>query len=206
MRELTNSSIRILIIPLILLSLLSSCGSSDDQAVTAQKAFASAQRVTQEWQTDAWLYLVETTLEADQQTGKAVFWQFYFVSPSANRILSVVTKGRRVVKLETRLLSEQRADDTLPLASRMFSDAADFWRFDTQSWKIDSSKALRIAQTHVNADYSNSRFQIVLILSRYPGLDNDSLVWQVFYKISENPLDNPIVVINATTGEFIEVL
>lgn len=200
-----KSIIRLLLLVSFTICLVA-CNWSANQPVTAREAFPAAQAAAQKWQADSWLYLVETTFEPDQLDGKAVFWQFYFISPSANQILSIVTQGQAVGKQETRSLTEQRKDDTLPLTSQMFSDNPNFWRFDLAQWQIDSDLILDIARGHARPEYLRDSSEVICILSRYPGLTNDKPVWQVFYKLNPDSLENPILIIDAATGQFIEEL
>jgi len=151
------------------------------------------------WARDAQTFRLESQFTADSRgkDGKADVWRASFASPAGRSVKPFVWSGTDVPDAPTRGVSPGTEDTYSP-------SNASTQVFDIQFLKIDSDKALEIAQAHggdklLEKDPSTP----ILFVLDWSRATNE-LIWHVIYGTSRDDAKLRVAV-NGTTGEFIRV-
>lgn len=151
------------------------------------------------WARDAQPFRLESQVTADSKgkDGKSAVWRASFASPAGRGAKPYVWSGSDAPDAPSRGISPGTEDTYSPSNSSTQI-------FDSAFLKVDSDKALEVAQKHggdkVLETNPDTPILYVLDWSRA----TNELIWHVIYGASRD--DSKLrVAINGTTGEFIRV-
>jgi hypothetical protein len=151
------------------------------------------------WARDAQPFRLESQVTADSKgkDGKSAVWRASFASPAGRGAKPYVWSGSDAPDAPSRGISPGTEDTYSPSNSSTQV-------FDSAFLKVDSDKALEVAQKHggdkVLETNPDTPILYVLDWSRA----TNELIWHVIYGASRD--DSKLrVAINGTTGEFIRV-
>jgi hypothetical protein len=159
------------------------------ELLTGRSAFQQLFIAAHGWAGDARPYLLQSQTIGDNKgkDGKAVLWRAGFASDRMHGSKPYVWSGIEAADVPSRGISPGTQDSYVPGNT-----------FDVAFMKVDSDKALEIAQKHGGDKIEDTPILYSLEWNR-PG---SNLVWRVIYGNSRN--DAKLVVdVDATTGEFI---
>jgi hypothetical protein len=167
--------------------------------VSGRSGFQKAYVAARQWARDAQPYRIESqpTAEAKGKDGKAAVWRSYFASPAQAGVKPFVWSGADATDAPVRGITSGTEDSYSPTNSSTQI-------FDSQFLKIDSDKAVEVAQKHGGEKVLEKNPEIsIFYLCDWSKATNE-LIWHVIYGES---LDNPKlrVAVNATSGEFMRV-
>lgn len=200
----------------LLLALLAACSSGNKQAAdleskpaakpapvaqyeTGRNAFQKMYVSAHGWAADAKPFRLQSQWTADAPTGdgKAGLWRASFASPSKRAMKSFIWSGLVGPDAPEQGISFSAEDSYNP--SNTSTQV-----FDIAFLKIDSEKALEVAQQHGGEKLTKKDPKQPVLFSLDWDARKNQLVWHVIYGES---LDGAKlnVAINATSGEFLRV-
>jgi hypothetical protein len=201
-----------LLMPMLLLTMLIGCSSQPTKSAPAEKAqpkgpeFALARTAFQKtyiaargWAPDAKPFRLESANTADSKgkDGKSAVWRASFASAAQKEVKPYFWSGTDADGAPARGVSFGSVDSYNPTNSSTLV-------FDIAFLKVDSDKALEVAQKHGGDKLTEKTPDLpvwyVLDWNRATG----ELIWHVIYGESR---DNPQlrVAVNASTGDFLRV-
>jgi hypothetical protein len=167
--------------------------------LTARAGFQKVFIAARSWARDAQPFRVESqpTSDSKGQDGKAAVWRTGFASPLGRGVKPFVWSGTEVEGAPSRGVSAGVEDNYNPNNSSTQV-------FDSAFLKIDSDKALEVAQKHggdkILAKTPDTPVFYLLDWNR----PESKLIWHVMYGGGRNDA-KLIVDLDATTGEFLRV-
>ncbi len=166
------------------------------ELVTARTAVQKLYITARGWARDAQPYRVEsqTTSESKGQEGKSAIWQAGFASAAQHGVKPYTWSGSAAPDAPSRGVNPGLEDSYSPTNSSTQV-------FDIAFLKIDSDKALEVAQKHGGdkAIAKNPDLSIFYILDW--NRSTNELIWHVIYGPTRDQYKLRLA-INATTGEF----
>ena len=169
------------------------------EAVTGRTAFQKLYISARGWARDAQPYRLESQITADWKgkDGKSAVWRAYFASPSQRGVKPFIWSGSQAPDAPSAGITPGNEDTYNPTNSSTRV-------FDSAFLKLDSDKALEVAQKHGGDKIlqKNPDNPIVYVLN-WDGVTNE-LIWRVIY--GDSPEDAKLrVAVNASNGEFLRV-
>jgi len=169
------------------------------EAVTGRSAFQKLYISARGWARDAQPYRLESQITADWKgkDGKSAIWRAYFASPNQRGVKPFIWSGSQAPDAPSSGITPGNEDTYNPTNSSTRV-------FDTAFIKLDSDKALEVAQKHGGEKIlqKNPDNPIVYVLN-WDGVTNE-LIWHVIY--GDSPEDAKLrVAVNASNGEFLRV-
>ena len=169
------------------------------EAVTGRTAFQKLYISARGWARDAQPYRLESQITADWKgkDGKSAVWRAYFASPSQRGVKPFIWSGSQAPDAPSPGITPGNEDTYNPTNSSTRV-------FDSGFLKLDSDKALEVAQKHGGDKIlqKNPDNPIVYVLN-WDGVTNE-LIWRVIY--GDSPEDAKLrVAVNASNGEFLRV-
>ena len=169
------------------------------EAVTGRTAFQKLYISARGWARDAQPYRLESQITADWKgkDGKSAVWRAYFASPSQRGVKPFIWSGSQAPDAPSPGITPGNEDTYNPTNSSTRV-------FDSAFLKLDSDKALEVAQKHGGDKIlqKNPDNPIVYVLN-WDGVTNE-LIWRVIY--GDSPEDAKLrVAVNASNGEFLRV-
>ena len=169
------------------------------EAVTGRTAFQKLYISARGWARDAQPYRLESQITADWKgkDGKSAVWRAYFTSPSQRGVKPFIWSGSQAPDAPSPGITPGNEDTYNPTNSSTRV-------FDSAFLKLDSDKALEVAQKHGGEKIlqKNPDNPIVYVLN-WDGVTNE-LMWHVIY--GDSPEDAKLrVAVNASNGEFLRV-
>jgi len=169
------------------------------EAVTGRTAFQKLYISARGWARDAQPYRLESQITADWKgkDGKSAVWRGYFASPSQRGVKPFIWSGSQAPDAPSPGITPGNEDTYNPTNSSTRV-------FDSAFIKLDSDKALEVAQKHGGDKIlqKNPDNPIVYVLN-WDGVTNE-LIWHVIY--GDSPEDAKLrVAVNASNGEFLRV-
>jgi hypothetical protein len=169
------------------------------EAVTGRAAFQKLYISARNWARDAQPYRLESQITDDWKgkDGKSAVWRAYFASPAQRGVKPFIWSGSQAPDAPSRGITPGNEDTYSPTNSSTRV-------FDTAFIKVDSDKALEVAQKHGGDKIlqKNPDNPILFVLN-WDGANNE-LVWHVIY--GNSPEDAKLrVAVNASNGEFLRV-
>jgi hypothetical protein len=169
------------------------------EAVTGRSAFQKLYISARNWARDAQPYRLESQITDDGKgkDGKSAVWRAYFASPAQRGVKPFIWSGSQAPDAPSRGITPGNEDTYSPTNSSTRV-------FDTAFIKVDSDKALEVAQKHGGDKIlqKNPDNPILFVLN-WDGANNE-LVWHVIY--GNSPEDAKLrVAVNASNGEFLRV-
>lgn len=169
------------------------------ELVTGRTAFQKLYVAAHGWAPDAQAYHLESqiTAEAKGKDGKSGVWRAFFASASRRAVKPYVWSGIDATDAPSRGISPGSEDTYNPSNSTTQV-------FDIAFLKIDSDKALEVAQKHggdkITEKSPDTPILYVLGWSRA----SNELIWHVIYGSSFDQAKLRVAV-NASKGDFIRV-
>ncbi len=169
------------------------------EAVTGRAAFQKLYISARGWARDAQPYRLESQITADWKgkDGKSAIWRAYFASPNQRGVKPFIWSGSQAPDAPSPGITPGNEDTYNPTNSSTRV-------FDTAFIKLDSDKALEVAQKHGGEKVlqKNPDNPIVYVLN-WDGVTNE-LIWHVIY--GDSPEDAKLrVAVNASNSEFLRV-
>ena len=169
------------------------------EAVTGRTAFQKLYISARGWARDAQPHRLESQITADWKgkDGKSAVWRAYFASPNQRGVKPFIWSGSQAPDAPSSGITPGNEDTYNPTNSSTRV-------FDTAFIKLDSDKALEVAQKHGGEKIlqKNPENPIVYVLN-WDGVTNE-LIWHVIY--GDSPEDAKLrVAVNASNGEFLRV-
>jgi hypothetical protein len=167
--------------------------------LTGRAAFQRVFIAARGWARDAQPYRIESMVTADSKgkDGKSAVWRASFASALQHGVKPYVWSGDDAPDAPPRGISPGTEDNYSPSNSSTQI-------FDTNFLKIDSDKALEVAQKHggekLLAKEPNTPIFYVLDWSK----PTTELIWHVIYGANRNEAKLKVAV-NASGGEFIRL-
>ena len=201
-----------LLMAMLALALMSGCSSEPSKPVQTEKpqpkppefvtgrvAFQKLYIAAHGWARDAQPYRIESILTADSKgkEGKSAVWRAFFASALQRGVKPYVWSGEDTSDAPSRGINPGSEDNYSPTNSSTQV-------FDVVFLKVDSDKALEVAQKHggekLLAKDPDTPILYVVDWSKPTG----ELIWHVIYGINVYEAKLKVAV-NANTGEFIRV-
>ena len=169
------------------------------ETVTGRSAFQKLYISARNWARDAQPYRLESQITADStgKDGKSALWRAYFASPGQHGVKPFIWSGSQAPDAPAHGITPGSEDTYSPTNSSTHV-------FDSAFLKVDSDKALEVAQKHGGDKIlqKSPDTPIVYVLN-WSGVTNE-LIWHVIYGAS--PEDAKLrVAVNASNGEFLRV-
>jgi hypothetical protein len=160
-----------------------------------QKLYVSARG----WARDAQPYRLESQLTADSKgkDGKSDVWHASFASPSGHGAKTYVWSGTDAPDAPARGITPGTEDSYSPTNSSTQV-------FDAGFLKVDSDKALEVAQQHGGDKLLEKAPDTPVLYVLDWNHATNSLVWHVIYGTSRD-VAKLTVEVNGTTGEFVRL-
>jgi len=169
------------------------------ELVTGRAAFQKAYIAARGWARDAQPYRLESLLTADSKgkDGKSALWRASFASATQHGVKPFVWSGEDAPDAPSRGISPGTEDNYSPTNSSTQV-------FDIAFLKVDSDKALEVAQKHGSDKLLEKDPDTPILYVLDWSRPTNELIWHVIYG---NSRDNArlTVAVNASTGEFIRV-
>ena len=169
------------------------------ELVTGRAAFQKAYIAARGWARDAQPYRLESLLTADSKgkDGKSALWRASFASATQHGVKPFVWSGEDAPDVPSRGISPGTEDNYSPANSSTQV-------FDIAFLKVDSDKALEVAQKHGGDKLLEKDPDTPILYVLDWSRPTNELIWHVIYG---NSRDNAklTVAVNASTGEFIRV-
>jgi hypothetical protein len=166
---------------------------------TGRYAFQKLYIAARGWARDAQPFRLESQLMADSRgkDGKSDVWRASFASPAGRGAKPYVWSGTDVPDAPSRGISPGNEDSYSPTnASTQI--------FDMGFLKVDSDKALEVAQKHGGDKVLEKDPETPILYVLDWNHATNELTWHVIYGNSRGDAKLTVAV-NATTGEFIRV-
>jgi hypothetical protein len=166
---------------------------------TGRYAFQKLYIAARGWARDAAPYRLESQLTADSKgkDGKSDVWRASFASPAGRGVKPYVWSGADLPDVPTRGVTPGNEDTYSP-------SNASTQVFDIQFLKVDSDKALELAQKHGGDKILEKDPATPILYMLDWNHTTNELTWHVIYGTSRDDAKLRIAV-NGTTGEFIRV-
>lgn len=201
-----------LLMAMLVLALMAGCSSEPSkpaqtgkpqakapELVTGRAAFQKAYIAARGWARDAQPYRLESLLTADSKgkDGKSAVWRASFASATQHGVKPFVWSGEDAPDVPSRGISPGTEDNYSPANSSTQV-------FDIAFLKVDSDKALEMAQKHGGDKLLEKDPDAPILYVLDWSRPTNELIWHVIYG---NSRDNArlTVAVNASTGEFIRV-
>jgi hypothetical protein len=201
-----------LLMAMLVLALMAGCSSEPSkpaqtgkpqakapELVTGRAAFQKAYIAARGWARDAQPYRLESLLTADSKgkDGKSAVWRASFASATQHGVKPFVWSGEDAPDVPSRGISPGTEDNYSPTNSSTQV-------FDIAFLKVDSDKALEVAQKHGGDKLLEKDPDTPILYVLDWSRPTNELIWHVIYG---NSRDNAklTVAVNASTGEFIRV-
>ncbi len=166
---------------------------------TGRVAFQKLYVAARGWARDAQPFRLQsqTTADSKGQDGKAGVWRASFASPAQHGVKPYVWSGTDAADAPSRGVSPGTEDSYSPANSSTHI-------FDMAFLKVDSDKALEVAQKHGGDKIMAKTPDSPVVYTLDWSAPTSELIWHVIYGASRD--DAKLVVdVNAATGEFIRV-
>jgi hypothetical protein len=166
---------------------------------TGRYAFQKLYIAARGWARDAQPFRLESQPTADSKgkDGKSAVWRASFASPAGRGVKPYVWSGTDAQDAPSRGISPGNEDSYSPTnASTQI--------FDIAFLKIDSDKALEVAQQHGGDKLLEKAPDTPILYVLEWNHATNTLIWHVIYGTSRDDA-KLIVDVNGTTGEFIRV-
>jgi hypothetical protein len=166
---------------------------------TGRYAFQKLYIAARGWAHDAQPFRLESQVTADAKgkDGKATVWRASFASPAGRSAKPYGWSGSDAQDAPTRGISPGTEDTYSP--SNSFTQV-----FDSAFLKVDSDKALEVAQKHGGDKVLEKDPDIPILYVLDWSRATNELIWHVIYGSSRDDAKLRVAV-NGTTGEFIRV-
>src|SRR5437868_4754745 len=198
----------VVVMAVLALAMLAGCSSEEPkpqekpkgpELVTGRTAFQKLYISARGWARDAQPYRLESQITADWKgkDGKSAVWRAYVASPSQRGVKPFIWSGSQAPDAPSPGITPGNEDTYNPTNSSTRV-------FDSAFIKLDSDKALEVAQKHGGNKIlqKNPDNPIVYVLN-WDGVTNE-LIWHVIY--GDSPEDAKLrVAVNASNGEFLRV-
>jgi hypothetical protein len=201
-----------LLMAMLALALLAGCSSQPSKPaqsekpqakapefVTGRTAFQKAYIAARGWARDAQPYRLESLLTADSKgkDGKSAVWRAFFASAAQHGAKPYVWSGEDASDAPSRGVSPGTEDNYSPTNSSTQV-------FDIAFLKVDSDKALEVAQKHGGDKLLEKNSDTPLLYMLDWSRPTNELIWHVIYGNSRDDAKLTVSV-NASTGDFIRV-
>jgi len=201
-----------LLMAMLVLALMAGCSSEPSnpaqtgktqakapELVTGRAAFQKAYIAARGWARDVQPYRLESLLTTDSKgkDGKSAVWRASFASATQHGVKPFVWSGEDAPDAPSRGISPGTEDNYSPTNSSTQV-------FDIAFLKVDSDKALEVAQKHGGDKLLEKDPDTPILYVLDWSRPTNELIWHVIYG---NSRDNAklTVAVNAATGEFIRV-
>jgi hypothetical protein len=167
--------------------------------VTGRVAFQKLYIAAHGWARDAQPYRIESILTADSKgkEGKSAVWRAFFASALQKGVKPYVWSGEDAPDVPSRGINPGSEDNYSPTNSSTQV-------FDIVFLKVDSDKALEVAQKHGGEKLLAKDPDTPIIYMVDWSKPTGELIWHVIY--GTGPYDAKFkVAVNANTGDFIRV-
>jgi hypothetical protein len=166
---------------------------------TGRYAFQKMYVAARGWARDAQPFRLESQLMTDSRgkDGKADVWRASFASPAGRSAKPYMWSGTDVQDAPARGISPGTEDTYSPTN-------ASTQVFDIAFLKVDSDKALELAQKHGGDKVLEKDPDTPILYALDWSHATNELIWHVIYGTSRDDAKLRVAV-NATTGEFIRV-
>jgi len=167
--------------------------------VTGRTAFQKAYIAARGWARDAQPYRLESLLTADSKgkDGKSAVWRAFFASAVQHGAKPYVWSGEDAPDAPSRGISPGTEDNYSPANSSTQV-------FDIAFLKVDSDKALEVAQKHGGDKVLEKKPDTPILYMLDWSRPTSELIWHVIYGNSRDDAKLTVSV-NASSGEFIRV-
>jgi hypothetical protein len=166
---------------------------------TGRYAFQKLYIAARGWQRDAQPFRLESQVTADSKgkDGKSAVWRASFASPATRGAKPYVWSGTDAPDAPSRGISPGNEDTYSP-------SNASTQVFDMAFLKVDSDKAVEVAQKHGGDKVLEKNPDTPVLYVLEWNRPTNTLIWHVIYG---NRRDEAKLIadVNATTGEFIRV-
>jgi hypothetical protein len=169
------------------------------ELVTGRAAFQKVYIAARGWARDAQPYRLESQLTADSKgkDGKSSVWRGSFASAARHGAKPYVWSGEDAPDAPSRGISPGTEDNYSPANSSTQV-------FDAAFLKVDSDKALEVAQKHGGDKVLEKSPDTPVFYMLDWSRPTNELIWHVIYGDSRDDAKLTVSV-NASTGEFIRV-
>lgn len=169
------------------------------ELVTGRAAFQKVYIAARGWARDAQPYRLESQLTADSKgkDGKSAVWRGSFASAARHGAKPYVWSGEEAPDAPSRGISPGTEDNYSPTNSSTQV-------FDAAFLKVDSDKALEVAQKHGGDKVLEKSPTTPVFYMLDWSRPTSELIWHVIYGDSRDDAKLTVSV-NASTGEFIRV-
>jgi len=193
----------------LVLAFMTACTQADKQAEKPQPkppepaagryAFQQMIIAARGWARDAQPFQLESeaTPAAKGQDGKSLIWRASFASPSQRIAKPYIWSGTDAQDAPARGVNPGPEDSYNP--GNSFTQV-----FDIAFLKIDSDKALEVAQQHGGDKLLQSAQDTPVLFVLDWDRNSNQLIWHVIYGVSRDAAKLRVAV-NATTGDFVRV-
>lgn len=167
--------------------------------VTGRVAFQKMLISARGWARDAQPYRLESILTTDYKgkEGKSAVWRAFFASELQRGVKPYVWSGEESSDAPSRGINPGSEDNYSPTNSSTQV-------FDVVFLKVDSDKALEVAQKHGGEKLLAKEPDTPILYMADWSKPTSELIWHVIY--GANPYEAKLkVAVNANTGEFIRV-
>lgn len=167
--------------------------------VTGRVAFQQLYITARGWGRDALPYRIEsiTTADSKGREGKAAVWRAFFASTLQRGVKPYVWSGENAPDAPTRGIQPGSEDSYSPTN-------ASTKVFDVAFLKVDSDKALEVAQEHGGEKLLAKDATVPILYMLDWSTATNELIWHVIYGNSRDDFKLKVAV-NASTGQFIRV-
>ncbi len=167
--------------------------------VTGRTAFQKGYIAARGWARDAQPYRLESLLTADSKgkDGKSAVWRAFFASSVQHGAKPYVWSGEDAPDAPSRGISPGTEDNYSPANSSTQV-------FDIAFLKVDSDKALEVAQKHGGDKLLEKNPDTPILYMLDWSRPTSELIWHVIYGNSRDDAKLTVSV-NASTGDFIRV-
>lgn len=166
---------------------------------TGRVAFQRLYLAAHGWARDAQAFRLESQLTADSKgkDGKADVWRAAFASPAQRSVKPYVWSGTDASDAPSRGVNPGTEDSYSPANSSTQV-------FDIAFLKVDSDKALEVAQKHGGDKVLEKDPDTPILYALDWSRATNQLIWHVIYGINRDEAKLRVAV-NATSGDFIRV-
>jgi hypothetical protein len=201
-----------LLMAMLTLALLTGCSSEPSKPAetetpkpkgpefaTGRAAFQKLYVAAHGWARDAQPYRLESQITADSKgkDGKSAVWRAYFASAAQHAVKPYVWSGSEAPDAPPRGIAPGIEDNYNPSNSSTQV-------FDIAFLKVDSDKALEVAQKHGGDKVLEKNPDTPILYVVDWSRATNELIWHVIYGESRDNAKLRVAV-NATTGDFIRV-
>lgn len=169
----------------------------EPELLTGRAGFYKTLPSARGWKSDAQLYRVMSQPNTDSKgrDGKSAIWRVWYASPASRGAKPYVWSGTDASDSPSRGVSFGTEDTYSP-------SNASTQVFDMAFLKVDTDKALEVAQKHGGDKVLEKNPDINIVYLADWNKNENQLVWHVFYGNNRDDAKLKIAV-NATTGEYL---